>query len=549
MVLNVNSKLNINPFKPQGKKDKNDVEVGIFYTNDMHGNVERLSKFKTSHDIFKKENKSVPNFTIAAGDCLFGSDKKRNSLMVKLFNLMHLDALALGNHEFAGGSKNLADSLEKANFKSFSANIDLKKENPLSARIKDKKLVKSAVFMKGGHKFGIVGVSPFDSYIHTIDKTVKPKNIDKTIESINKEVKNLEKQGVNKIILCSHVGYNNDLKIAKETEGVDIIIGGHSHTLLEGVNKQTDNSSKKLNLLTSKRNEPVMITQLGSMNKRVGYLNAVFDKKGVLKTNELSNNLYDVDSFEESIQANFLINDMLGQKVSLAKVSGEYNPSNDFQERYYENPLANLFADSMLDLGKKYGADIAMFQSASIRGGMKGEITNHQVKYSVAPFNNKLVLVELSENDLVEILKKSSGSLLTDDKDVQILRCAGMEYSIHTDKEYFLAGGKDPIENLSVNGVCIDTKNPDKNKKYKAVITEYMLVMPCIKDITSKYKDSAIVVGSEQESFIKYLTEKKEVSAKVDTPRIKVSKNFQNYAELLKEKDELTSCINKKRIA
>ncbi|MGN0018955.1 MAG: bifunctional metallophosphatase/5'-nucleotidase [Candidatus Gastranaerophilaceae bacterium] len=536
-MLKITPKLNTKPFQPQGKNSKSDVEVGIFYTNDMHGDVDRLSKFKTAHDEFVKENLHVPNFTIAAGDCLFGSDRQRNSLMVKLFNYMNLDALALGNHEFAGGSKKLADSLKKAEFKSFSANLKIRKGNPLRKRIKDKKLVKSAIFMKGGQKFGIIGASPFDSYINAVDKAVKPQNLDSTIKSINNEVVNLEKQGVNKIILCSHVGYKNDLKIAQETEGVDIIIGGHSHTLIEGVNNQNGENNHKLNLLSSKRKEPVIITQLGSMNRRVGYLDVVFDEKGILKTDKISNNLYNVNDFAESDFANDLIDKKLGNRITLAKVNGEYAPRNEYEERYFENPLANAFADSMLECGKSYGAEVSLFQAASIRGGMKDKITNHQVKYSIAPFNNKLKLVELSEKDLVEILKASAGSLLTSDKDVQLMRCAGMEYSVKTDKEYFLNGGKNPIYDLFIGGRKVDTVNPDENRKIKTVITDYMLVMPCLKNIMKKYSSSAKTIGNEQESFKNYLQNKKEISTKIDKPRITLSKTYDTAMEMKKVSD------------
>ena len=147
--------LSVNPFKPQGNIKSGETELSLFYTNDMHGDVNRLSKFKTAHDMFSKENKNTPSLSLAAGDCLFGSDKQRNSLMVKLFNKMGLDALALGNHEFAGGTKGLSDSLDKAEFQSVSANIDVADGNPLQKSIKNKKLVKSAVFMKLSGRFFI----------------------------------------------------------------------------------------------------------------------------------------------------------------------------------------------------------------------------------------------------------------------------------------------------------------------------------------------------------------------------------------------------------
>ena len=54
----INTNLSVNPFKPQGKAKSNEAELSLFYTNDMHGDVNRLSKFATAHDMFLKENKN-----------------------------------------------------------------------------------------------------------------------------------------------------------------------------------------------------------------------------------------------------------------------------------------------------------------------------------------------------------------------------------------------------------------------------------------------------------------------------------------------------------
>ncbi len=545
----INTNLSVNPFKPQGKTSPKEAELGLFYTNDMHGDVYRLSKFKTAHDKFLKENANTPNLTLAAGDCLFGSDKQRNSLMVKLFNKLGLDALALGNHEFAGGTKALADSLDKAEFKSVSANIDLDQENPLQQRVKDKKLVKSAVFMKGGHKFAVIGASPFDSYINTIDKGVKPKALKDTIKAINEETKELEKQGVNKIILLSHLGYGEegDLAVARETEGVDIIVGGHTHTTIDGVNKTVPSDKKdvhKLNLLLSKRNEPVMITQAGGMNQYAGYLNVVFDEKGVIKTDKLVNKLVDLNIFEESQEANALMTQELGEKVKLTDVKGSYSAKSSYFERNEENPLQNLYADAMLDYGKKYGAEISLYHAATLRGGANGQITNYDVKYTMLPFNNNLAVVDITEKDLVEVLKCTSGSILTSKNDAQLLRSSGMEYSVRNDKEYFLNGGKDPISDIKINGRPVDAKNPDENKTIRVIFNSYLFSMPRTKDIMEKYQNNAIIAGKEQDTFMNYLKNQKEVDLTKKEERIKLSAKYDGTAELDAARDEVIQKLN-----
>ena len=549
-MTSINSTNTFNPFKTVRKPESKKAELGLFYTNDMHGDVYRLGKFKTAHDKFLKANQDKANLTLAAGDCLFGSDKQRNSLMVKLFNMIGLDALAVGNHEFAGGCKNLSKSIDDANFKSVSANLEIEKENPLQKNIKNKKLVKSAVFMKGGHKFAVIGASPFDSYISTVDKTVKVKDLNKTIEAINEETKNLEKQGVNKIILLSHLGYGEqaDLAVARQTEGVDIIVGGHTHTKIDGVNSskpQDSEDSHKLNLLLSKRNEPVLITQAGGMNEEVGYLNAIFDEKGVLETDSIVNKLVNLNQFEDSKVANDLMDKELGAKVKLADVKGTYAPKGSYQERHEVNPLANAFTDALLDSAKNLGAEVSLCHSASIRGGVDGQITNYDVKYAMLPFNNEIKMADISEKDLVEILNNTAGSLLTSDKDTQLLRASGMKYSVRNDKEYFLNGGSQPIESVEINGQNVDVKNPNENKKVRVVFNSYLFSMPRTKDIMAKYQENAVTVGREQEIFTNYLQNKKEIDCTNPEERIKLSTTYSSWNEIEATRAEVMEKLGK----
>ena len=177
-----------NSFKPQNTSN---ASLSVFYNNDMHGDLKRLGKLKTAKDCFEKQNVTVPKLTLSGGDMFLGTDKKRNSFLVDFMNKFKLDATALGNHEFSAKSKGLAENLEKAEFKSVCANIEVDEKNDLAKRLKDKKLVKSATFMKGGHKFGIIGAAPINSYIgknEVGENPTKVMDIDKTIEVINTEV-------------------------------------------------------------------------------------------------------------------------------------------------------------------------------------------------------------------------------------------------------------------------------------------------------------------------------------------------------------------------
>lgn len=521
-----------NFFKPQiANKKAGETQLSVFYTNDMHGDINRLSKLKTAKDSFEKFNKNNSTLAMTAGDCFYGKNKDRLSLISKVMNLMKFDAMALGNHEFAIGSKGLSEQLKNINATSISANLDIGKDCPLQERIADKKLVKSAVFMKGGHKFAVIGASPFDADVGVSEDAksgVRVKDIDKTIKAINEEAKNLEKQGINKIILCSHLGYGEhaDLKVARETEGVDIIIGGHSHTTIEGVNTEDKGGNYKLNLVNSKRNEPVIITQAGKLNKYVGFLDVVFDKNGVIKTDSVKNDIADVSKFAEDKVVNDLMTETLGEKKHLANVVNDYDPECEFEERYTENPVANHYGKALMKAGKSQGVQVALFTTMDLKKGAVGEVTNYNVKFEMLPYNSDIVAIDMTEKDVVALLN-ITGSKVFSEFDPPLLRCEGMKYTL--DQKYSNA----PLTKLNLTDedgnitATIDVKNPSETKKIRVAIDDYLLKSaPYSKDILAKYVNGAIHLGSQQSIFTDYLEREKTIDcAKPKDKKIEIKYN------------------------
>lgn len=498
-----------NSFKP---KYTSNASLSVFYNNDMHGDLKRLGKLKTAKDCFEKQNVTVPKLILSGGDMFLGTDKKRNSFLVEFMNKFKLDATTLGNHEFSAKSKGLAENLEKAEFKTVCANIEVDEKNDLANRLKDKKLVKSATFMKGGHKFGIIGAAPIDSYIgknEVGENPTKVMDIDKTIKAINEEAKNLESQGVNKIILCSHVGYGDDkdLRIAKETEGIDIIIGGHTHTVIDGVNTEDKGENEKLNLVMSKRNEPVLITQAGGLNKYAGYLNVEFDEKGVLKQDKIINKLVNLDGFEDSKSVETIMEKYLGKNETLATIKGSYNPKNPTEERLLENPIHSHFGKAMLEKFKDEGAEVAVFGAPTLRGGANEKITTYDIKYAMLPFNTEIGIVDMTEKDLVKVLNANWDKYQPKAVIPDLCRASGMSFSASSQPKLNAEGEKVYIDDIKLdNNTKINALNPS-DKKIKVVIDKYTL-MTKLPEKLEEFK----ATSTEQEAMIDYLKKKQEIS-------------------------------------
>lgn len=538
MVNNIGGNIN-KFFTPQNKanKLKGETELSVFYMNDVHGDINRAANMKTAKDCFEKQNKATANLTLAAGDLLYGKDPKRINVITKFLNALKIDATALGNHEFHSGSEKLSENLKNIDTLAVCANLEIPEGNKLRDRMADKKLAKSAVFMKGGHKFGIIGASPFDTDITVKEKQdgtgIKQMNVDQTIKAINEEAKNLEKQGINKIILCTHTGYGEhaDLKIARETEGVDIIIGGHSHTVIDGANKEDKGGNHKLNVVKSKRGEPVVITQAGKLNQYAGFLNVVFDKNGVIKEDSIVNKLANTDNFKPNKGVSNMITSILGENKILSTPKHSYMPINEFQDRYMENPVANVLSDSILSAARKMDKDVlgAVHTTNILKKGVDGQVTKYDVKYDMLPYNSTHVIVDITEEDFVKLMEATSGKLFQN-FDPQLLRCSGMKYTIDENADKGINGHIKSLEFVDdKNNVIksIDVKNPSKTNKLKIVMDTFLFKEKNTKDILAPYTKDAKSVGTEQDLFINYLEENKDIDFD-KKPEKRIQINYQN---------------------
>ena len=538
MVNNIGGNIN-KFFTPQNKanKLKGETELSVFYMNDAHGDINRAANMKTAKDCFEKQNKATANLTLAAGDLLYGKDPKRINVITKFLNALKIDATALGNHEFHSGSEKLSENLKNIDTLAVCANLEIPEGNKLRDRMADKKLAKSAVFMKGGHKFGIIGASPFDTDITVKEKQdgtgIKQMNVDQTIKAINEEAKNLEKQGINKIILCTHTGYGEhaDLKIARETEGVDIIIGGHSHTVIDGANKEDKGGNHKLNVVKSKRGEPVVITQAGKLNQYAGFLNVVFDKNGVIKEDSIVNKLANTDNFKPNKGVSNMITSILGENKILSTPKHSYMPINEFQDRYMENPVANVLSDSILSAARKMDKDVlgAVHTTNILKKGVDGQVTKYDVKYDMLPYNSTHVIVDITEEDFVKLMEATSGKLFQN-FDPQLLRCSGMKYTIDENADKGINGHIKSLEFVdNKNNVVktVDVKNPSKTNKLKIALNDYLFEDKDTKNILASYKNTAKEVGKEQDIFAQYLEENKDVDFD-QKPEKRIQINYQN---------------------
>lgn len=258
-----------------GLNSKSDISpaVTILYTNDTHA---RLDPFPSNAREFaglggiaqraslvkkiRSQNKNV--LLLDAGDVFQGTpwfDVYGGSVDLKLMTEMNYDAMAIGNHEFDRGPDGFAEAARKAGFPILASNYFVR-ETPLNPFVQ-RQLVREI----DGFRIGIFGLGirlqgVVDRGLYGDVRYFDP------IQVSQRMVQSLRIHNHCDYVIClSHLGYSynddkiDDLKLAKQVEGIDLIIGGHTHTFLDAPVSVENSSGSK-----------TVITQMGHSGIRLG---------------------------------------------------------------------------------------------------------------------------------------------------------------------------------------------------------------------------------------------------------------------------------------
>ncbi len=257
----------------------------ILYTNDIHSRIEPFPsndpKFANQGgfarraaviDEFKKENDNV--LLLDAGDIFQGTpyfNLYSGELEYKLMSLMKYDATTIGNHDFDLGIDNITKQMPHANFAFINCNYDFS-----NTSLHDK-IIPYKIFVKQGIKIGVLGYGV--ELEGLVDKKMYKDTVwQNPIPIANATAKLLKMDlGCDYVIALSHLGFRDDKKVsdtsmAPQTENIDLIIGGHSHTFLEHPVKIKNRVGKE-----------VHVTQVGWAGIWLGKMDVYFsyDKKKI----------------------------------------------------------------------------------------------------------------------------------------------------------------------------------------------------------------------------------------------------------------------------
>ncbi len=185
-----------------------------------------VTRLKTALDELRSSRGNV--LFLHAGDAVQGAlyfNVFQGDADIDFLNYLGVDAMTFGNHEFDKGAAFAGRFAAKAAFPILSANIDVSREPSLAGKV-------SPYLIKryGSERVGIIGVTTVDTAVTSSPGDTVTFN--DVTRSVGESVALLTALGVNKIIVLSHIGYDEDVKLAHSVAGIDVVVGGHSHTLL-----------------------------------------------------------------------------------------------------------------------------------------------------------------------------------------------------------------------------------------------------------------------------------------------------------------------------
>ncbi|MDF2065882.1 5'-nucleotidase C-terminal domain-containing protein [Bacillus sp. Cr_A10] len=395
--------------------------LSLMHVNDTHANTQQAPKRLT---VIKEVRAEKPSsLLIDAGDVFTGTlyfNEFKGQADLELMKLMDYDVMTFGNHEFDLGStpeghKALSEFIQKSNFPFVSANADFSKDLNLKGLFnvnvtsdpKDGQIYSGIIKEVDGQKVGLFGLTTAETA-----NISSPKDVTFTdyIKAAQTMVDEFEKQGVNKVVAVTHIGYDdssefdNDLLLAAAVNGIDVIVGGHSHTQLDKpvvVNKDKNGAEK----------DPTVIVQAYQYSDFLGTLDVNFDKEGKVVSH--AGELIPIkDQTEDPTAAALLktysekIEEIKVKEIGAVAESELTNPrvkeDADPSVRKNETALGNIITDGMLSKAKKYNDKVimALQNGGGIRASIDaGPITVGEV-ITVLPYGNTLATMEVTGAEL-----------------------------------------------------------------------------------------------------------------------------------------------------
>ncbi|KAJ4339790.1 hypothetical protein N0V87_002990 [Didymella glomerata] len=394
---------------------EDNYNITFFHVNDVHAHLDEFSSSGT--DCTRPERgcyggyariKTVvedqrPNYNnslwLNVGDefqgtlfySFYGGEKIAETL-----NQMNFSAMTLGNHEFDGGDEELGQFLVNLTFPVISANIHSQNEK-LNKTIKPYHIFKE-------HDLALIGVTTDETpSIANPDESTVFSDVVEAVQGAIDEIKSTT--NITRIAAITHIGYEKDQELAKATKGLQLIMGGHSHTLLGDME---DAEGKYPTIVDNADGDEVFIVTAYRWGEYVGDIEVTYDPQGkIVAYRGAPIHITNTTKQDEGLQAQ--IESWRGPfEEFAAEVLGNSKVELDQTTcQRQECLLGDFMADAMLAYRKNNTQDVdfAIINAGGIRATIdEGDITRGEVLTSF-PFGNAIVQIEVDGKYLWEVLE------------------------------------------------------------------------------------------------------------------------------------------------
>lgn len=450
-----------------------EFNLRLLHTNDHHAHLEPINinnhslggiaQRKTLVDSLINNSKT-PTLLLDAGDIFQGTlyfNQYLGQADLPFYNQLNYAAVSLGNHEFDRGQTVLANFIKKAKFPLLSANITLDPKSPLSGLVKP-----WVIIPVRGEKIGIFGLITEETInLSNPGQGITFKN---SIQTAKQTVETLQKKGVNKIIALTHLGIESDLNLARQVNGIDVIIGGHSHTPLGSI----PNAKHPYPLVEKNPNgDPVLVVTDWEWGKYLGDLEVKFDQTG--NVIDWQGSLHPIDhkikadtAFAQQLKVFSTPLAILRQTI-IGKTALLLDGNRD-KIRTQGTNLGNLIADAVLYQLKSDGGQIAILNGGGIRASIPpGNISISQV-IEALPFGNTIGRVDLTGQQIKQALEH--GVSKVEFGEGQFPQVSGLR---------FVYNPKAPAGSRIVSIAVLDQKDQEKplnlNATYRVVTNSFLM--------------------------------------------------------------------------
>ena len=482
-----------------------DVTLTIIHINDRHGRMDAEPYISQMSKDIKANGGNV--LILDAGDSLHGqtvTNLSKGESMVNIMNAVGYNAMAPGNHEFNFGVERLLELSEMMEFPLLAANVKTAEG--------DNVFQSYEIFAMNGITVGVFGLITPETLTKVDPRIVAGLIFDSPVDAATDMVKALKKENCDIIIALTHLGIDgatipaNRSEALAEINGIDVIIDGHSHTMLES-GKTVGNT---------------LIAQTGAFVSYIGVVEITVTGSVKAATASLIEIPKD-DTTERAADENIIAQiKQEGEKVEpITAVVVGHTPFKLEGDRSFvrmqETNLANVITDSMLYTTE---ADIALYNGGGIRESIEaGDITMGQV-LTTLPFSNILVTIELNGADVLKMLEH--GVSKYPNLAGLFIQTAGISFTFDPDAE--------PGQRV-VTAVMSDESPLDVDRIYTLATIEYLAAGGDGYDMLAN-GENLIYYGSDAEAFAAYLMTEPVIKAEPEG-RVLVAESIMTRAMLV----------------